>query len=368
MKLDDKIDENLHRLLNHTYDIIFILDAEQKHVAVYGKWLESNEMHENDFLGKTYVEILGPEASTVHQDANLKALQGEKVIYEWQLVDENGEITYYQTSLSPIFGDSGEVVGIIGVGHNITNFKCLEKKLKESETMLRNSLERQNFLKYLFLHDMKNIISVMQMSLQAKLYEIDQNVFLETLETQVQRGIRLIQNIDKLSQIQNNETDQKLVNLVELLERSIKYIINSFNVKQITINKEFGTYHPTVRGNEILIDVFENLIINAIKHNKHQNIEITIRLTQTSEPGDGRKPFWKLEFIDNAKGIPDEFKKSIFLKDRKSSGKGMGIGLSLVYAAIKIFNGKILVKNKVPDDYTKGSIFVVLLPKIENTD
>ena len=42
----------------------------------------------------------------------------------------------------------------------------------------------------------------------------------------------------------------------------------------------------------------------------------------------------------------------------------MGIGLTLVKRIINSYHGHIWVENAVPDDYTKGSNFVVLLPLI----
>jgi len=41
----------------------------------------------------------------------------------------------------------------------------------------------------------------------------------------------------------------------------------------------------------------------------------------------------------------------------------LGIGLSLVKQLIDIYDGKIWIENKVKGDYTKGSNFIVLIPK-----
>ena len=43
----------------------------------------------------------------------------------------------------------------------------------------------------------------------------------------------------------------------------------------------------------------------------------------------------------------------------------MGLGLSLVKEIITSYNGHIWVENRVSDDYTKGSVFVVLIPTDE---
>lgn len=51
------------------------------------------------------------------------------------------------------------------------------------------------------------------------------------------------------------------------------------------------------------------------------------------------------------------------MKEKQFSRRGMGIGLSLVDTIVNIFKGKIWVENRIKDDYTKGSKFILLLPE-----
>ena len=44
----------------------------------------------------------------------------------------------------------------------------------------------------------------------------------------------------------------------------------------------------------------------------------------------------------------------------------MGIGLSLVKKIVEIFNGMIWVEDKVKGDYSRGSKFILLLPKADS--
>ncbi len=67
--------------------------------------------------------------------------------------------------------------------------------------------------------------------------------------------------------------------------------------------------------------------------------------------------------MDNGIGIPDESKELIFEKGYKKDTKirGMGIGLSLVKKIVESFQGEIWVQNRIKDDYSKGSNFVILI-------
>ncbi|MDT8285252.1 MAG: PAS domain S-box protein, partial [Thermovirgaceae bacterium] len=110
-------------------DTVFTLDREQRHTGVYGPWVEQQGFTPIDFLGKTAREIMGEETASIHEKANEQALKGEFVVYEWS-VSADKKTLYYQTSLSPIFGENGKVEGLVGVGRNITELKQAEDKLK----------------------------------------------------------------------------------------------------------------------------------------------------------------------------------------------------------------------------------------------
>ncbi len=69
--------------------------------------------------------------------------------------------------------------------------------------------------------------------------------------------------------------------------------------------------------------------------------------------------------MDNGIGIPDERKDIIFKRGNRElkGSKGMGIGLSLVKKIIKGYDGKIWIDDKVKNDYTKGSNFILMIPE-----
>lgn len=122
------------------------------------------------------------------------------------------------------------------------------------------------------------------------------------------------------------------------------------------VNKEIY-----VRANELLIDVFENVLINAIKFNDNPIIEISIQVSKMS--GNNINHF-TFEFFDNGIGIPDNMKEKIFLGGYRTNQNihGMGLGLSLVKKIIKSYNGIIKVDDRVKGNYTKGSNFIISIP------
>ncbi|NSW92629.1 MAG: PAS domain S-box protein [Firmicutes bacterium] len=126
-------------LVDSTEDIIYELDKEQRYTGVYGKWMGKGGVRPIFFLGKTARDIFGPEKATVHEIANKKALEGEHVVYEWD-IEVDDEVKYYQTSLSPIINRKGLISGLVGIGREITALINIKQELQRERELLRTTL------------------------------------------------------------------------------------------------------------------------------------------------------------------------------------------------------------------------------------
>lgn len=118
-------EERFHSLIDSMDDIVFTLDREQRHTGVYGRWMEKYGLDPEIFLGKTSGEVLG-EAAEAHEAANQSALAGEHIVYEWAM-QHGPTLLHIQTSLSPMRNAAGEVIGVVGVGRDITQLKQMEE-------------------------------------------------------------------------------------------------------------------------------------------------------------------------------------------------------------------------------------------------
>lgn len=87
-------------------------------------------------VGKDIRDLLHEEQAERILKAYIKAWNGETTHYEEHL---NG-IDYYMT-LSPIFGEKGSVIGVIGSGVDITEHKEQELKLRESHALRRTIID-----------------------------------------------------------------------------------------------------------------------------------------------------------------------------------------------------------------------------------
>ena len=117
-----------------------------------------------------------------------------------------------------------------------------------------------------------------------------------------------------------------------------------------------------VKADEFLHEVFENILINSVKHNSSDEIEILIRVSIENISNIYQI---KLEFIDNGPGIPDSRKEIIFNRNFKKEirSDGMGFALSIIKKIISSYGGEIWVEDLVQGDYSNGSNFIITIPE-----
>ena len=115
-----------------------------------------------------------------------------------------------------------------------------------------------------------------------------------------------------------------------------------------------------IRSNELLQDVFDNILTNAVKYDNNAKIEIDILHELVDD-----NAYWKLEFRDRGVGVPDANKELVFHRMARCSDSvhGMGLGLTIVNEIVRRSDGRIWVEDRVKGDSSKGSNFVVMLPK-----
>lgn len=262
----------------------------------------------------------------------------------------------------------GKNAGRLWSFRDVSEHQHAEQELRKSEKRYRKAYERANFYKDIFTHDMNNIFHNIRFSTElitifrGKSERLKESVeIFTTIETQIDRGVKLINNVRRLSEIEDKQTHVKEVNLNNVLNEAIEFARKSSQGKQLLIKNYNVNIEIKVLANEFLLDVCENILHNAIKYNQNQTIEIEIN---HSKKEIDKKQFIKLDFKDNGIGILDEHKEFIFQRGHKKdkNARSMGIGLSLVKKIIESYNGKIWVENRVKDDYQKGSNFIILIP------
>jgi signal transduction histidine kinase len=235
--------------------------------------------------------------------------------------------------------------------------------------MYYNAYMRAKCFKGLFTHDISNLFQVISNSLELCGMLLKEGIrkeeileYFELIEEQINRGKRLVRNIRNISELEETEMPLEPIELFENLNKAVQYVQLNFLKRDVNVNISSKTEKIYVLANELLIDVFENIMINSILYNKNRTVQIEVSI---SESGEFSRQLIKLEFKDNGIGIDDSKKKEI-LQDspnKSENSKGMGLGLSLVAKLINLCHGTIWIEDRVRGNSSKGSNFVILIPK-----
>ncbi len=235
---------------------------------------------------------------------------------------------------------------------------------KRAEEELANAKARAELYLDLMGHDINNMHQIalgyleLARDMQA---DADGREFLDRPIEVLQRSARLIKNVRKLQKLHDEVFQIEPVDVARVLA-DLQQEFGGVSNKSITLNLN-ACKHCHVQANELLNDVFSNLVSNAIKHTG-DHADIIIDLDVVKDQG---QRYYRIFVEDDGPGIPDEFKGKIFNRLLKGTekAKGMGLGLYLVKSLVGSFDGRVWVEDRVPGDHSKGAKFVVMLPALE---
>ncbi len=268
----------------------------------------------------------------------------------------------------PVRDKDNKIIGVVESTLNITEIKTAEQKVRKSEEKYRKAYYQANLYRDIFAHDINNILQNISSSVELSSLYLNDPEKLHTIkelfnivDEQINRAKKLISNVRKITELDKSEIILEKMDVNQVLKTAIEFLHFSFQTRNINIQLNTHSKRNYVHANNLLLDIFENLLINAVRHNNKSNIEITIDIDKEQQ---GDENYIKMEFKDNGVGISDDRKKTIFERGTQKSQKslGMGLGLSLVKKILEIYHGDIRVEDKVKGDYKQGSNFVVLIP------
>ena len=183
--------------------------------------------------------------------------------------------------------------------------------------------------------------------------------YLGLMETETRRIGRIVSNL--LVFARQSKIEVIKFDMNDLIEQTLILNSNLLKINRIRVIEELERNLPLISGSEDqLKQVVMNLISNAVESmSKASRKRLTIRTF--SKPKDKAIG---LEICDTGVGIPQSAVSKIFepFFTTKKKGKGVGLGLSVVYGIIKGHGGQIYVDS----DKGKGTKFsITLLQKIK---
>ena len=204
------------------------------------------------------------------------------------------------------------------------------------------------------LRGIHNYVDFLQEDLAATL-EGDQKMYLNGLANAVRQGEELVEDLLQLARISGATSQIETIDVGQFLHELIEFLDLSPDVK-VSLADDW----PSIDAKPTLLrQIFQNLIINAIKFNCSSAKRVEIDWRPVGQE--------RYEFCvrDNGIGIETRYHEQIFhvfqrLHTREEY-EGTGIGLAIVKKATNKLHGVISLKS----EFGKGSSFFVNLPKTQ---
>ena len=378
----------METLVNGIQDFILVMTPDMSVVEANESFLQKMGYSRESVIGRKCFEVYHKDETLCDLSAGTCPLQ--EVVRNQQKVRRlqkrtlpNGEIRYYEVNVYPIWERSGRISEFIHISRDITEQRQEEeeitrrlenmvedrtRQLKETHAKLlhQDKMSSLGKLSAAVVHEINNpiagilnLVMLMKRMLAEQALgpkDIDQfNFFLNLMETETRRTSRIVSNLLAFSR--QSKLIMRRVNVNQLIERTLLLNTSLLVIANVKSDTRLDANLPEVVGTEDqLQQVLMNLVSNAVQAMEPRDggvLRIETKLSQNRN-----KVLIKVK--DNGIGIPEENMPKLFepFFTTKKKGKGVGLGLSVVYGIIQEHGGSIRVESKVGE----GSTFKVKIP------
>jgi PAS domain S-box-containing protein len=365
----------MERNFRHSIDslplVFYILDKEGIFLTSEGKGLQSLGLKPNEVVGVSVYELYKDFPAVTK--AIQRAMDGQDISQLVRVYD-----LYYENRASPIFGEEGAVIGVVGVSLDVTGYIKTEEERQSLERQVLHSqkLESLGVLAGGIAHDFNNLLMGILGNLSLAIHKIDDDSpimdLLLEMEEVSRRATELTNQMLSYSgrgKVISERTD--LSHLIETMSGLVKLTL----AKPVPVEYDLEDSLFVNMDRSQIRQVILNIVTNGSEAINHSNGKIMIKtystrikegseissFTETSlEPG----AYAALEINDNGIGMDDDIIKKIFDPFFSTKFTGRGLGLAAVLGIVKGHKGGI----EVESSKTRGTIFTVYFPLIDDKD
>ena len=237
-----------------------------------------------------------------------------------------------------------------------TDFNKMTRELQGVQSL------RDDFVNQ-FSHEFKTpIMSIggfASLMLEEELPREEQVRYLEIISSESRRLSDLSRNTLLLAKLESQQwiMNKSEYSLDEQLRECLILLESEWERKNIEITADLGEA-KFIGNREIMSQLWINLLSNAVRYTPEDG-RISLRLNETDQQ-------LVVSVEDSGPGINPEEISRIFNKyyRGKDTGRGLGLGLSIVKRIIELCGGRIEVESETG----KGSCFTVTLPRVVKRD
>jgi signal transduction histidine kinase len=238
----------------------------------------------------------------------------------------------------------------------------------ENSRLFQNQIESRRSAEFytdLLSHDIKNFnqaimgyLDILRVYLTAP----EQGTQIDKIAVQVMNVSKLANDVRTMSRLTWGSVNLTRMDLGSVLIESVHNVKMYYLTRNIEVEHHIEAQQYFVHADELLRELFVNILTNAVKYDSHEAAKIGITVNRESE--DGHR-YVTIAVSDRGGGVPDDLKEVIFerfAKGIKQKGSS-GLGLHIVSMLARRYRGKVWVEDHVPGRSEEGSVFKVRLPE-----
>jgi PAS domain S-box-containing protein len=363
----------LRALLDTIPDLIWLKNADGVYLSCNAKFERLYGAKETEIIGKNDYDFVDEELADFFFRNDRRAIEaGKPTVNEEQVTFANdGHEEYLETIKSPMYDSSGKLIGVLGVGRDITERKHAEDILLHAKM----DAETANRIKSEFLANMSHELrtplnsifgfsQLLNERVQGELNE-KQASYVSNIMKSSKHLIELINDILDLSKVEAGKMklEREKFNIADLVEDTVSSMKPLAKNKNTDLITDFMILDSEIYADRKKIkDILYNLLSNAVKFTP-ENGRVSIKVNCDNETLD-------IEVSDTGIGISEMDQKKIFEPFRQVNSfmtrefEGTGLGLAIVKRYVELHSGTLNLKSEPG----KGSTFSFDIPIGLETD
>jgi light-regulated signal transduction histidine kinase (bacteriophytochrome) len=230
--------------------------------------------------------------------------------------------------------------GFVVMFSDISDIKQSEVSLLEKQEELETTNYELEQFAYIASHDLQEPLRKirafgdrLQATYSAELGDRGQD-YIVRMQSASARMQKLIEDLLKFSRVSRSEKEFTKVNLKEVVSEAMTILNMEIENREAFVNVEDL---PVIQGDQnLLIQLFQNLISNALKYSKEGEkpiIKIDASSGARDENGE-EKEFWKINVKDNGIGFDPKYKEQIFVIFQRLHGRSEYSGTGIFRTSV----------------------------------